>query len=539
MALPEVGGEFYPTPEEVLNQTLADLRFGYDLEGITINVLPDSEHFKVAQAFSSRVSVAIANNEISSDAINPLVAKEEELDALAGVFGVFRRGASQATGSVIVGVTNGPIGIPAGFIWNSPTGNPCEVITTGPVDNNETIEIISQNSGSDQNVLQGKVGTWASAAIGQLAQSAVVAVGGIDGGSDGDNDTQLRARLLTRLGFPQVGGNVAQVAAFAEAATAAVEKAFVYAAVRGPGSYDVAVTLAGGDRELSTANLNLVAANIVANMPGHSDLNTTSVTGRKVDIIPLLELPLPVNAGGAGGGWKDAVPYPSDLETAPNVFAEITAVDLALNTITTNSTTPDAPVAGKRFAIWDNLKDNGTDDDGIANPIGGFIEFTILSVAGVTGAFIITIDTNQSGSLTFVDAALTASLAVYCSPGAERMVQYGDAIRDAVALLGPGEKTTSTDILPRGRRQPSPGLSFPFKLTAVQLAPLTDRDDDTGVPNFEEVLDISYLARIQNGTSATGTATFVELIEPDIPPTTADPPRVLVLQNLAFRAQVT
>ena len=81
--------------------------------------------------------------------------------------------------------------------------------------------------------------------------------------------------------------------------------------------------------------------------------------------------------------------------------------DLNLNTIDVNSTTPDAPVAGKRFGIWNNLKDNGTDDDGIAKPVGGFIEFTILSVAGISGAFIITIDTNQSGSLTFVDTART------------------------------------------------------------------------------------------------------------------------------------
>lgn len=521
MALPEVGSEFYPTPSESLNQILADLRFGFDTNGLVVNVRPDSEHFIRAKAVADRLSVAIANNQISSTDINPLLAEGDALEALAGVFGVPRRGASFASGLVIVGVTNGPVLIPAGFRGTSGAGNEYEVQTATLIDDDEAIEVVSTGTGTIQNVpftSPAPIITWNSAAIGQLAQTALVDIGGIDGGADEDTDPELRARLIQRLSFPQVGGNVAQVQQFAEDATAAVEKAFVYAAVQGPGSYDVAVTKVGGDRELSTANLNVVSANILANMPGHSQLNLTSVSAELVNVIIDLTLPLPVNAGGAGGGWRDAIPWPSSLEVGANIFAEITAI--TGNAITVNSGALDTPVAGQRFGIWNPT--GGTDAEGV------MVEFTIRTVTGGAGAFVIEVDTNVSGSLGFV------LVGMFCSAGAERLVDYAETFREAMTLLGPGEKTTSALILPRGRRQPVSGIVFPQKLTAIQLCTLTSTE-----ANFSEIQDLVYLSRHADGTQVSGTGTFTVLDEPNIPPTTADKPRILVLQNLAFRAKVS
>lgn len=520
MALPEVGSEFYPTPSEVLNQILADLRFGYSVNGLVVNVKPDSEHFIRAKAIADRISIALANNQISSTDINPLTAVEDALEELAGVFGVTRRGASKASGQVIVSVTNGPVLIPAGFRATSGAGNEYEVQTATLIDNGEAIEVLSIGTGTDQNIpfkSPAPVLTWNSAAIGQLGQTAEVDIGGIDGGAAEDTDEQLRARLIDRLSNPQVGGNIAQVRLFAEEATAAVEKAFVYSAVQGPGSYDVAVTRVGGDRTLSTANLNLVTNNILANMPGHAQLNVTSVQAELVNVVIDIALPKPVNAGGAGGGYRDAVPYPSDTETGVNVFAEVTAV--GSNTITVNSTSDDPPKAGDRFGIWNPL--GGPDGD------GAMVEFTILSVGGVSGAYVITIDTNQSGSLAFVVAGM------FLSVGAERLVDYAEVMRAAIALLGPGEKTDNSAIVPRGRRQPVSGISFPQRLTAIQLCALTDPDN-----NFPEVANVIYRSRHADGSQFSGTGTFDNLEAPSLPPTTADAPRILVLQNLAFRAKV-
>jgi hypothetical protein len=525
MALPEVGNVAYPTPTDVLNQLLADLRFGYDQIGVTVNVRPNSDHWLRMRAVANRISIAIANNQISAAAFNPLTATGDDLDALAGVFGVVRRGASQAAGLVAVGVTGGgSVLIPAGFLATSAAGNEYETETASTVADGELVSVISVGAGTDQNLAADDVVTWNSAAIGSLAQTATVDAGEIDGGNEEDDDATLRARLIQRLSFPAVGGNPSQVSDFAEDATAAVERAFVYSAVRGPGSYDVAVTTAGGDRTLSSANLDLVSSAILSQLPGHTDLNLTSVTTELVNVVIDMALPLPVNAGGSGGGFRDATPWPSDLESGVNVFAEVDSVDTTLNTITVNSTSADPPVAGRRFAIWDPTKDNGEGEDA-----GGFQEFTILSVAGSSGAYVLTVDTSQSGSLAFVVGGMLISA------GAERLIDYGAAIRDAIALLGPGEKTASPDILPRGRRRPEPAVAFPSELTTIQLAPLIDPDD-----GFSEIQDVRYAARFRDGTGdgGAGTGTFEELTQPGIPPTTADPPKILVLQNLSIRAKV-
>ena len=60
-----------------------------------------------------------------------------------------------------------------------------------------------------------------------------------------------------------------------------------------------------------------------------------------------------MNAGGAGGGWRDAVPWPSSAETGVNVFAEVTSIAnlTTLSQITVNSTAADPPKAGDRFRV--------------------------------------------------------------------------------------------------------------------------------------------------------------------------------------------
>ena len=511
MALPSVENANYPTPEEILNQLLSDLRFSFDILGITKNVKPNSEAWIRAKAIADRISIAIANNEIVTGDFNPLTAVGEPLEDLSAVFGVTRRPASKAAGNVIVGVTGAaPVVIPLGFLITSAEGNEYETTAALAVSDGDRIEVISTGTGDDQDVAANATMTWNSAAIGALAQTALVDAGEIDGGADEDDDETLRRRLIQRLSFPQVGGNTAQIADFAEDATAAVERAYVNAAVRGPGSYDVAVTAAGGDRTLSNANVNIVANAIVGSMPGHADLNVTSVNQQQVDIIIDVDLPLPVNAGGAGGGFKDSVPWPSDLETGPNVFAEITSK--IVNTITVNSTTPDTPKIGQRFAVWNPT--GGDDGD------GNFEEFTISFVSGSTGAFVITIDTSNSGSLAFI------TVGMYCSAGADRLQDYGSTFRDEILRLGPGEKTTNVDIVPRANRFPKITTEDPVALTSLLFSPLTDQDD-----GFTEIEDIDYAGRFDTGTKTARTT-------PSTPATTADAPRILTLKHLAFRAKV-
>lgn len=508
MTLPSAQNATYPTPQEILSQLLADIRYGYERIGVTANVSKGSEPYIRSQAIANRISIAIQNNKLALAGVSPLDADDEQLVELAGVFGITKRAASSAAGNVVVTTLSGwPVTIPSGFICTAPNGIQYETTVATTVVTGMVVEVVAKTTGADTEQVAGTVVTWDSAAIGYLDQNATVDTGGITGGSDEDSTEVLRRRLIQRLSFPEVGGNVAQMMTFAEEATSAVEAAFCYAAARGPASYDVVVTQTGGNRALSTANLNLVGANILGKMPGSADLNLTTVAEQQVDVILNATLPLPVNAGGAGGGWRDAVPWPSTAETGAGVFARVTSIAnlLTLSQITVNSTAANPPVAGKRFGIW-NYADHA------------MYEFTILPpIGGGPGAYVITIDTNQSDAINFIQVGMC------CSAGAVNLKAYAEAFYDAVLLLGPGEKTDNIDILPRGRRQPSADVLWPTNLTNALLANVIEA--------HPELLELSYAARLDTGVATTR-------VGPSIATTTADPSRILTLKHFSIRRQV-
>lgn len=511
MAIPQVGNVAYPTPDEILSQLLSDVRYGYARIGVNVNVSRGSELYIRMKALAGRVSIAIANNEISLSNISPLDAEGDALTELAGVYGVVRRGASSASGNVVVSVIGaGTVTIPAAFICTSPDGIQYQTPVSSTVSDGQVVAVSAVSAGVDTNQAASTVMTWDSAIIGNLAQNCTVDSGGIDGGAAEDTDEVLRERLIERLSFPAEGGTWAQVKQFAENASSSVQSAFVYPAVRGPASYDVVLTKAGTDRQLSLTNVNIVAAGILSQMPGSADLNCTAATPEYVDLLLNMSLALPVNAGGAGGGWRDAIPWPSTSE-APGVYAEVTSIaNLTLaSQIEVNSTAADPPKAGDRFGIWN--------PSGGSDGAGEMAEFAILTVGGVSGAYIITIDTTQSDAISFITTGM------YCSAGAVNLKAYGAQGLLAVQGLGPGEKTSDPDIVPRGSRHPGPDVGYPASLSSLTLSSVTNA--------YDEILGLSYEGRFDTGTTITR-------IEPTLPATTADPSKILVLQNLSFRRLV-
>lgn len=499
MPLPALESAYYPTPDEVLSQTLADIRYAYDVAGIPANVEEGGEHYVRAKAFAARVSIAIRNGELAIADMLPTTAQGDGLVELAAVYGVEPRPESKAAGFILAQVTGaGTVTIPAGYAWSVGSGARYVTIAASTVANGEPVEVIAVSAGTAGNLDPGTQGQWELATVGGLKPIAIVDGAGIDGGEPADDTERLRARLIRRLRYPGVGGSWSQVAQWAEEATAAVQAAFVYTA-RGPSSYDVAVSADSDDRTIaSSATVASIKAHILANMPGHADLNVTSLSAFPLDIVLDLTVPLPLLAGGAGGGWIDSVPWPS---TADSVLAKVTAVAPLFAYLVVNSTSADPPVAGDHFSIWDPT----------AKAMKSFV---VQSVAGVSGAYQVTVDPAQSDSASFVTAGM------YISAGAANLAAYAESFRQLVRLLGPGEKTDSPDILPRGRRLPGPEAEWPAALTAVQLGRLTTE--------YPEIIDVLYAARYQTNTTTTVTTA-------PIPSTTADPPRVLTLARLAFR----
>jgi uncharacterized phage protein gp47/JayE len=497
-----VTGAVYPTPDELHAQLLRSLRYAYGRRGVPVNVARGSDLWERSRPVADRVSVAIANGQVELQNTNPVEATGEALTRWAATFGVFPRPASSAIGFTAVEVLPPAITVtvPQGFQATAPDG--LKYRTTGPytVANGGLVQLQATGTGSDTDQEAGTILTWDSAAIGFLGTKSTVDAGGLDGGSDADDEEQLRARLLRKLSFPAVGGNWAHVATLAEDASAAVKVAFVYNAIRGPSSYDVAVMGEPGDPVLGIAVVDQVAAAIVAEMPGSANNNTTTVDQELVDVVLNLGVPLPAHAGGAGGGFYDAEPWPSTNE-APGTFARI--LSTFGTTINVDSTSADPPVAGKRFSIWNYVDEV-------------MVDFAILSVSGISGNYQITLDPAVQGETGFIETGM------YCSASAERLNNYAIDFAAALKQLGPGEKTTNPDILVYGRRKPGFDIEYPQALTSQALTALQSQ--------YSEISDLSFAARRDSGATTTRTT-------PSIPSTTAGNPRKLTLKYLAFRRQ--
>lgn len=491
MTLPAVGDAAYPTPNECRDRVLEAIRYAYASQGLTANILPGSDHFIRAEKYAARISIAIANNEIALADSNPLTATGDALVTLAGIFGITKRAAVGAAGPVTI-TSTASVSIPTGFQCTSPDGQTYQVIAGATLASGESINVLATTAGAASNQLAGAVMTWDSAAIGSLYPTAVVGAGGLTGGADTDTDEVLRTRLLNHLANPAVGGNASAVTGWAEESSASVEAAYCYPAARGPASYDVSVTAAGGDRTLTAAALAPVEAYILARMPGQNSLNLTSVTPNPVDVVMSARLPLPVAAGGAGGGWRDSAPWPAEIALCTAYAAGVATIG-----------TVDPPIVGQAIGVWTPTGLDAAGDPGVMR------EYTVATVGGVSGAYTITV---QGG---FAEDPTDS----YISAGAEFLVDYAATFRASVLALGPGQKTTLPELLPLAARTPAVDVVAPSDLTSKQLATLTN--------TYPEILTVNYQARYDAGTVTPRTS-------PPVPLATVDPPGILRLSHVAF-----
>lgn len=493
MSLPAVGDAAYPTPFEVRDRILDAIRYSYAQRGLTANILPGSDHFIRAEEYASRVSIAIANNQIALEDSSPLTATGDALVTLAGLFGIEKRAAEGSRGPVTI-ASSASVSIPTDFQCTSPDGQTYQVIAGATVANGGTIDVLATTAGAAGDQIAGTVMTWDSAAIGALSPLATVAAGGLTGGADTDTDEVLRTRLLNHLANPAVGGNASSVVEWAEASSASVEAAYCYPACRGPASYDVAVTALGGDRTLSAAVLDVVRAYILARMPGQNSLNLTSVTPNPLDVVIATRLPLPVAAGGAGGGWRDPAPWPAEPTkvTAYNAGTGVATVDAVAT-----------PSVGSSIGVWDPIGEDANGDPGT------MLEYTVATVGGVSGAWTITVQNGFS----------VTPLNAYVSAGAEYLVDYAGTFRDSMLTLGPGQKTELPELLPLAARKPTVDTVAPSDLTSKQLATLTN--------TYPEIIGVDYTLRVDTGTVTARTS-------PPVPLTAADPPGILTPKYLAF-----
>jgi hypothetical protein len=101
----------------------------------------------------------------------------------------------------------------------------------------------------------------------------------------------------------------------------------------------------------------------------------------------------------------------------------------------------------------------------------------------------------------------------YVSPDAENIDQYGKSLAESFGSLGPGEKTSNTNLLPRSYRHPINADSWDKQFTSKHIGQLSN--------TYPEIAHVSV-------TTPTLPA------NPTVASAVTDPPNILVLGDLAF-----
>ena len=175
-----------------------------------------------------------------SQQILPDTADAEHLARWASIWGVTRRAAVAATGTVDFAGTNGAV-VPAGTLLQTSSGvgyaTDAEVTIAAGV---ATAAVTASTAGAAGNLEAGATLQLVAPIAGIQSQGTVTG-DGLIGGADTEDDDSLRARLLTRIQEPPHGGARHDYEAWALAAHADVTRAWVYPNELGLGTVTVRV----------------------------------------------------------------------------------------------------------------------------------------------------------------------------------------------------------------------------------------------------------------------------------------------------------
>ena len=467
------------SPAEIRADYLRALKNGWISIGITSpNVGPGSPSFVAATALANEIAVGQANIALSVDGCMPDTAQGSNLNRWGAIIVRQRRGALPSHGNATV-YTSSVAGtnFPVNAQLVDANGLRYQVVTGGIRTNQQTIGIASIDTGSATNHANGDTLTWVDQPAFAQPTVTVGSLGGTDGLVDGadsevGNDELYRPRVLSAFAFPDKDGNEARVATLALQSSSQIGSAFVYPTLQGAGTVFVAVCAI--PQTLGTLSSNsksrAVPSSIVTGITlpflqgalgGQPYIQAFSTVDAPVTMAVQLFLPASPNASppGPGGGWLDALPWPSSVGATTTTIgtAPVKVTGISSSTIlTVNATT--APIVGvSRIAS-------------LSTANWQLYTATVIGSTGTSGAYTLTLDTPfpyaQVGDVIWPQCANQAA--------------YVAAILQAFANMGPGEWTSNASIIARAARRPTAAQQNPSALTGAWLKPLISAGPEVG-----------------------------------------------------------
>lgn len=160
-------------------------------------------------------------------------AEDQYLDRWASIFGVKRKAATKASGTIKFSYSGEQVTIPTGTVLQSEDS--ARYKTTSAVDSDGVASIEAIEAGEAGNQTAGDILTLVSPIVGVYSEATIE---GLAGGADAEDDESLRARLLSRARETPAGGAKADYVQWA-LEVAGVTRAWCFPEESGEGTVTV------------------------------------------------------------------------------------------------------------------------------------------------------------------------------------------------------------------------------------------------------------------------------------------------------------
>lgn len=489
--------------ERIRDDMLADLyalKKGRD-PTVVVALQPGSDEFFRAQNTADTLLPVYHNIELHDRKGDPRQATGEELNKKIAAVGLPEGSASPASGKIVVTVLGGvsrtlpdlqPFILPNGKRGHTVGAHIVNQLTLA----GRTVPVITDDTGDDVNAIAGTIVRFFNQPYGIGTEATVSTDDPLDGGKDAESDARKRDRLANHYAHPPAVDSPGAVIAKVEAAFPGVRKAFCYPCLGGPASRRI-VVIKETSPDLDDYSRVIATTEEIQQFCDRelTDGVETSVTSATEDYTHVsIKLLLPEKRGTADdAGWENAVPWPP-LEGAATYVAVSSVV--STTSIHIAAVTAREPIDGDTKIAWWSAVDQC------------FVVSTVVSHSGSSGDYLCDLD------IPLVSKQASVTAGSFISPAAIHMTEYGEAFREAVWLLGPGENSSNAAVLEYAARVPPTSEVFASDLTIDQLEAI--RKD------HPEVLNAAF---------ATATLTT-----PTVPATVADAPHMLRLQYFGIYA---
>lgn len=441
------------TASEIRDDILRTVSNGLARLGKFLNIGPGTDEYIRAEAFAQFGSVILANVEAAEEAKMPDTAGGEDLNRLLANYDLSRRPAGPSYGFITI-VSGGATLVVEGAELSSPQGIIFRVTQGGIYSNGDVIPVGSVDVGAKTNLELGTILKWANPpySTNPTAELSTAPTGGVDE----ETDEVARQRLLAHLANPPAAANWSWCTELAISTDPSVQSAFDYPSANGPGTNYITVAAAPSEfsktRVVPTEKLNsIIIPTIIGEMPVGVETVVQTVTDVPTDVSYKLSIPVSV------AGWKDPSPFPQ----VDGVTYTYVAVTVVTSTTDITIAAPTAPVAGVSRISW------------IDRSSYTVKEATITSFSG-SGPYQLTLNTPFVG----------IQVGDWIMPASNNLQVYVDAILAYFALMGPGEKTNASAVLPRALRHPLPNESYPNRIDAGMLKALISASDEVQTADF-------------------------------------------------------